>query len=98
MSTPRERDGANRPSTPYDRELDAMIGKAITRGVERAFANRGIANGHAARDIHDLRSLMEAIRTARRTFVQTLIRIFTTGLILCLMAGIAIKLKLFKGD
>lgn len=96
--TPRERDEANRPSTPYDRELDAMIDKVITHGVERAFANLGIANGHAARDICDLRSFMEAIRVARPAFVQTLIRVFTTGLILFLMVGIAIKPKLFKGD
>ncbi len=75
-----------------------MINKAVTRGVERAFAELGIANGHAACDIRDLHSLMEAIRTARRTFWQTSYPLFTTGLILCLMAGIALKLKLFKGD
>ena len=79
-------------------ELDAMIDKAVTRGVEQAFAELGIANGHAARDIRDLRSLLDAIRAARRTFWQTLIRVFTTGLILVIMAGLAVKLNLFKGD
>ena len=78
--------------------IDAAVKSGVAEGIEQAFANLGIANGHAARDIRDLRSVMDAIRTIRRAFVQTLIRVFTTGLILVIMAGLAVKLKLFKGE
>ena len=48
-------------------------------------------------DIRDLRALLEGIRLMRRTAAQTVIRMLTAGLILTLLAGIALKLKLF-GD
>ena len=35
------------------------------------------------------------MRLAKRTAVQTAVRLITTGVLLALMAGIAIKLKLF---
>jgi hypothetical protein len=39
--------------------------------------------------------LLAGLRLAKRTAVQTAVRIVTTGVLLALMAGIAIKLKLF---
>ena len=47
------------------------------------------------RDIRDLRSLLAGFRLAKQTAVQTAVRLITTGILLALMAGIAIKLKLF---
>ena len=49
----------------------------------------------AAIDIHDLRTLLDSLRMARRTAWQTIIRLITTGLLLALIAGIAVKLKIF---
>ena len=49
----------------------------------------------AADDIRDLRSLLGCMRLAKRTAMQTAVRLITTGILLALMAGIAIKLKLF---
>jgi hypothetical protein len=47
-------------------------------------------------DIRDLRSAARAsIRFVRRTAVQTTVHIITTGVILALLAGIALKLKVF---
>ena len=66
--------------------------------VRRALADVGLVDEDAANDIHDLRSLLGAIRIARRTAWQTVVRLVTTGLILALIAGIAIKLKLFGGN
>ena len=79
-------------------EIDAIAARAAERGAQKTLAKLGLENGHAARDIRDLRSLLAAVRAARRTFWQTLIRIATTGLILVIIAGIAVHLKLFKGD
>ena len=46
-------------------------------------------------DVRDLRALLDCIRFVRRTAVQTTVRLITTGILLALLAGIAIKLKLF---
>jgi len=48
----------------------------------------------AARDIHELRNLLEAWRDARRTAWQTVIKVITTGILAALLVGAAIKLKL----
>ena len=42
-------------------------------------------------------SKVGAFRVAKHTAWSTVIRLITTGLILALMAGVAIKLKLFGG-
>ena len=52
----------------------------------------------AALDIRDLRSLVDCIRLVRRTAMQTAVRMITTGVMLALLAGIAIKLKIFRGS
>ena len=48
-------------------------------------------------DFRDLRSLLDCIRLVRRTVMQTAVRMITTGVMLALLAGIAIKLKIFGG-
>ena len=53
----------------------------------------GLEGKEAALDIRDFRSLVECIRLVRRTAVQTTVRMITTGVMLALLARIAIKLK-----
>jgi hypothetical protein len=56
----------------------------------------GLDGTNAAEDIRDLRSLLAGFRLAKQTAVQTAVRLITTGILLAaLMAGIAVKLKLF---
>jgi len=74
-----------------------LLELAAERGAKRALADVGLVDEEAASDIRDLRSLLGAVRIARRTAWQTVVRLVTTGLILALIAGIAIKLKLFGG-
>ena len=62
-------------------------------GKARALADVGLIDEKAADDIRDLRSLLGAVRIARHTAWQTVVRLATTGLILALIAGVAIKLK-----
>ena len=57
--------------------------------------DRALHGREAALDIRDLRALLEGIRLMRRTAAQTVIRMLTAGLILTLLAGLALKLKLF---
>ena len=78
-------------------DLDEMLACAAERGAERVLAHLGLENGHAARDIRDLRDLLEAWRDARRTAWQTVIKMITTGFLLALVAGALIKFKVFGG-
>lgn len=78
-------------------ELETMLARAAEQGAKRALADVGLEGKEAALDIRDLRSLLDCLRFVRRTAVQTAVRLITTGILLALIAGLAIKLKLF-GD
>ena len=78
-------------------EFQAMLARAAEEGAKRALADVGLEGESAALDIRDLRALLDSIRFVRRTAVQTTVHLVTTGLILALLAGTAIKLKLFGG-
>lgn len=60
-------------------------------------AHLRLENGSAAKDIRELRDLLEAWRDARRTAWQTTIKVVTTGILAALLVGAAIKLKLMGG-
>ena len=83
-------------SIPHD-EFEEMLKRAAEEGARRALIDVGLEGEEAAQDVRDLRSLLSAFRIARRTAWQTTIRIITTGILLALIAGLAIKLKLFNG-
>jgi len=78
-----------------DAEFEALMARAAEEGAKRALADVGLDGQEAAFDIRDLRSLLASIRFVRRTAVQTAVRMITTGVILALLAGIALKLKVF---
>ena len=78
-------------------DFDDLLDRAAERGAERVLAHLGLENGHAARDIRELRSLIEAWRDARRTAWQTAVKVMTTGILAALLVGAAIKLKLVGG-
>ena len=94
----------NQPATPVENTLllrredfDELLERAAERGAERCLAHLGLENGSAAKDIHELRDLLEAWRDARRTAWQTTIKVLTTGLLAELLVGDAIKLNLLGG-
>jgi hypothetical protein len=81
----------------FDELLERAAERGAERGAERVLARLGLENGRAAQDIGELRALLEAWRDARRTAWQTAIKVLTTGLLAALVAGVALKLKLFGG-
>ena len=81
-----------------DAEFEELLARAAEEGAKRALADVGLDGTEAALDIRDLRSLLASIRFVRRTAVQTTVHIITTSVILALLAGIALKLKVFGGD
>jgi hypothetical protein len=78
-----------------DAEFEELLARAAEEGAKRALADVGLDGSEAALDIRDLRSLLASIRFVRRTAVQNTVHIITTGVILALHAGIALKLKVF---
>jgi hypothetical protein len=90
--------GSAQPITLRPDDLDDLLTRAAERGAERCLAHLGLENGHAARDIRELRDLLEAWRDARRTAWQTTIKVVTTGTLAALLVGAAIKLKLMGGS
>jgi len=46
--------------------------------------------------IHDMRSLLKCIWFVRRTAVQTAVHVIATGVLIALLAGIAMKLRWFR--
>lgn len=78
-------------------DIDDLLERAAQRGAERVLAHLGLENGRAARDIGELRGLLEAWRDARRTAWQTTVKVITTGILAALLVGAAIKLKLLGG-
>jgi hypothetical protein len=88
------RSGQNHVRMP-DAEFEELMARAAQEGAKRALADVGLDGKEAALDIRDLRSLLDCIRLVRRTAMQTAVRMITTGVMLALLAGIAIKLKIF---
>jgi hypothetical protein len=78
-------------------QLETLLDDAAQRGARRALADVGLEGNDAAEDIRTLRGLIDALRIARRTACQTIVRIITTAILASLIAGIALKLKLLGG-
>ncbi len=78
-------------------DFEDLLDRAAERGAVRCLARLGLENGHAARDIRELRDLIEAWRDARHTAWLTAVKVVTTGILAALLVGAAIKLKLLGG-
>ncbi|MEM7620624.1 MAG: DUF6127 family protein [Pseudomonadota bacterium] len=80
-------------SIPQD-EFEEMLNRAAEEGAKRALHNVGLDGEDAAEDIKELRSLLSALQFAKRTAFQTFVKLITTGILVALLAGLALKLKL----
>ena len=67
-----------------DPKLMIMLRVASEEGAKTALAKVGFEDADAGKDIHDLLTLIESYRTAKRTATETIIKafvVFTLGLI-----------------
>jgi 2-iminoacetate synthase ThiH len=60
-------------------ELEAMLDRAARRGAKEALTSIGLLDEDAHRDIHEMRSLLEAWRDTRRSFWTTVVRVITAS-------------------
>jgi hypothetical protein len=92
MTPPRTDAGAARIT---DAGLELLLARAAEEGARRALADVGLGGKDAVLTIHDMQSLLECIQFVRRTAVQTAVNVITTGVLVALLAGIAVKLRWF---
>ena len=78
-------------------DFEALLERAAEKGARRALADVGLDGEHAAEDVHDLRSLLAALRLVRTTAIQTAVRMIVAGVLVVLVAGLVVRLKLFDG-
>lgn len=76
-------------------ELDELIEKAAKCGARKALIEMGLVDDASVNDLRTLRGLANTIKTMQHTFVQTLVRWLTIGMLVLLFAGVAGKLGSF---
>lgn len=76
-------------------EFEELLAVAAKRGARNALEEIGLENGGAREDVRELRSLLQALRMARRTAWQTTVRVMTTVLLAALLAWVGLKLDIF---
>ena len=65
--------------TPED--LEEMLDNAARRGAEEALRSIGLLDDDAARDIIEMRSLLEAWRDTRKSVWSTIVKVTTVALL-----------------
>ncbi|WKB54393.1 DUF6127 family protein [Eleftheria terrae] len=98
MSDPTKPSLVNNMLVLSKEDFDDLLDRAAERGAERVLAHLGLENGHAARDIRELRDLLEAWRDTRRTAWRTAVKVLTTGLLVALLIGASVKFNPWGGS
>ena len=65
--------------TPED--LEEMLDNAARRGAKEALRSIGLLDDDAARDIIEMRSLLEAWRDTRKSVWSTIVKVTTVALL-----------------
>ncbi len=72
-------------------QLDELIERASTRGARKALIEMGLMDD-TVNDLRTLRGLAKTLKTMQHTFVQTMVRWLTIGMLVLFFAGISGKL------
>ena len=70
-----------------DDELRAMMEQAAELGAKKALHSVGLHDEEAGNDIHELRGLLDAWRSAKGTVLTTLVKAITTAVLGALALG-----------
>lgn len=69
-------------------QLQAMLDKAAECGAKKALLAVGLHDEDAAGDVHDLRGLLEAFRSAKASMVTAAVKFLTTAVLAAIIAGL----------
>jgi Family of unknown function (DUF6127) len=78
--------------------LRALIEEASDLGAMRALARLGLSDATAGADMHDVRQLLDAWRTAKSSAWKALVSWCVKLLLAGLLLGLALHLKLITGQ
>ena len=69
-------------------ELEAMLDRAARRGAKEALRSLRLQDADAQRDLHEMRSLLEAYRDTKKSIWTTAVRISTVALLSFIAASV----------
>lgn len=76
-----------------DAQVMEMIQLAAEAGAKKALADIGLHDEQAGKDVEEIRSLLEAWRSAKKAAWDTIVRFLTGALLTALAVGVYIKTK-----
>jgi hypothetical protein len=68
-------------------QFEALLECSAERGANKALDRIGLGGKEAAGDIRDLRDLIAAVRSARSTIFQTIVRSMTMAAVAIMLMG-----------
>lgn len=69
-------------------ELETILERAALKGAKQALHEVGLHDDEAGYDVKELRSLLDAWRSAKKTVVNTFLTIITTTVLAILAGGV----------
>lgn len=69
-------------------ELEDMLDRAARRGAKEALRSLGLNDEDAHKDIHEMRTLLEAYRDTKKSIWSTVVRISTVALLSFIAASV----------
>lgn len=77
-----------------DQQLEAMLERSAEIGAQRALAKIGLSDDlDTAKDIHDLRQLIDGWRDIKSTAIKAMVRWIVLALLGCISIGVYMSLN-----
>ena len=76
-----------------EEEMMSIIKLAAEAGARKALADIGLHDEQAGKDVEEIRSLLEAWRSAKKAAWDTVVRFLTGALLTALAVGVYLKSK-----
>jgi 2-iminoacetate synthase ThiH len=73
-------------------ELEDMLDRAARRGAREALKSLGLQDDDAHKDLHEMRTLLEAYRDTKKSIWSTVVRISTVALLSFVAASVWMQL------
>lgn len=74
--------------------IEIIIERAVEKGITNALKQIGCNDINTIKDMEEIRDILNAWRCTKRTIWESVVRIITTGVLIALLIGMAIKLKI----
>jgi hypothetical protein len=76
-----------------DAKIEALIERAARKGAKEALESIGLHDDNAVHDVQELRGLLDAWRSAKKTVWKTIMQAMTMAMLGALAAGTFMHLK-----